>query len=277
MNQRTAPHSASVLPVRLRRRDPLVTAGLLAATAVMVSGTGLGSAAAVDTPADPQLLVADECIDGVGPRLALVYTNPDGPGVANFETSVNGESVADVSVLPGGQQVLHVPVGEGTKPVIEVSANGGWSETITRGWTNCWDMQRWTGFECGEDGPVVRTEGTNTGLTDTLQLLLDGQVVATHTLAPGEEFSFEVALVEDASYDVKVLPGHSGWSSVTGHANCTEPEPEVDVPEVEPDVPEVEVDVPQTTTTTTPPAQVAGLTTEIGSVSAVAVLPNFTG
>jgi hypothetical protein len=131
---------------------------------------------------------------------------------------------------------------------------------------------------------VVRTEGTNTGLTDTLQLLLDGQVVATHTLAPGEEFSFEVALVEDASYDVKVLPGRSGWSSVTGHANCTEPEPEVDVPEVEPDVPEVEpdvpeveVDVPQTTTTTTPPAQVAGLTTEIGSVSAVAVLPNFTG
>jgi len=285
MDELTLPQPASPTSPTTRRgphRASRILLGAIATTAVVVAGSGLAGAAVVDDN-DANLAVTPECVEGEGPRLTLLYTNPEGPAVAHFTTTVDGKALDPVSVAPGGQTVVHVPAPEGSKPVVMVSANGGYAEMITPPQFNCWDMQKHLDLQCREDGPVMVVTGTNTGqLSDQLTILHNEVPWGVFDLAAGETFTYTVHLTEDASYEVRAVPSRSGWSSSTGYADCVkptavpDPEPE---PESEPELEELPAPEPSTetsTTTTTPPAVVQGV-----AVSAVAtevsVSPRFTG
>jgi hypothetical protein len=266
MNEITT--STPSTPARAAGLAPRLAVGALAAGALVVGGSGIVGAIAIKPVADPQVTVVDECVEGSGGRLAVIYNNPDGAGTADFETWVNGDAYEDVSVDPGGQQIQYIPMTEGVAPVVHVTATGGFEQYITKPMTNCWDIASTLVFECAAGGPVVHVGVENTGsLNEGVELTLDGSTIDMAVLAAGETRSWDVPIAEDADWLVELASSHSGGHSSYDHADCSTPQDETS-DEVT-DQPVVET----TTSTTTPTVEVEGATL----AAAVSVSPSFTG
>ena len=255
---------------------PRLAVGTAAVGALVVGGSGIVGALAIKPVADPQVTVVDECVEGSGGRLVVIYNNPDGAGPADFQTWVNGDAFVDVSVDPGGQQIQYIPVKEGVAPVVHVTATGGFEQFITKPMTNCWDLASTLVFECAAAGPVVHVDAENTGsLKEGVELTLDGSTIDIGVLASGESRSWDVPIEDDTDWLVSLTSTHSGSHSAYDHASCSAPAVEIDPTDGTTDEP-VET---TTTTSTAPPTTTPPVEVESAWLAAapVAVTPNFTG